>query len=89
MPTKKKAVKRTAKNAPAGAGAKVLVGRFGENPVRVTAKRGATVGAVLEQAGFAGLASNERVWLNNKRTTKGAKVRNGDILAIVTPKQAG
>lgn len=76
--TKKRAVKAT----------KVMVGRFGQEPQTVTVRGAATVKAVLVQAGI-GLNTRERVWVNGGRATPNTKVKGGDIVSVVTPKEAG
>ena len=67
---------------------RINVGRFGEDPVVVNVKAPATVSQVLEKAGFT-LAAADKVWVNGKRSTKGAKVKAGDFLSVISQKQAG
>lgn len=67
---------------------KVMVGRFGSDPVAIEVTGPATVAKVLAQAGIE-LSDEEKLWVNGKVATRGSKVKNGDIVAIVSPKEAG
>ena len=67
---------------------RVLVGRFGSDPVQVQVSRGGTVRKVLEKADLE-ISDSERIWLNGSRTTLSSKVKAGDIISIVSPKEAG
>lgn len=88
MATKARAKKPAKRSAASTSGTKVMVGRFGSEPVSITVGSGATVGGVLEAANIS-VSTNEKVWLNGTRVTLSDKVQTGDIISIVTPKQAG
>lgn len=100
MPTTKKKVvakkkpvaRKVAARKPSVASGKttsVRVGRFGSDPVTVVVKGSkATVGDVLERAGIA-LGRSERVWLNGTKASAADAVRTGDIVSVVSPKEAG
>lgn len=81
---------RRKKAAPRSSGTtfEVLVGTFGTAPVRVRVRGGATVGEVLKGAEVE-TSSSTRVWLNGGRATKSSRVKKGDIVTVVSPKQAG
>jgi len=66
----------------------VLIGRLGSAPQRVKVKSGSTVKEVFEKANIS-LQKVESIWLNGARATKNAKVKKGDILSIVAPREAG
>lgn len=63
------------------------VGRLGAETVQVAATRGLTVGAVLSQAGFD--LNGERVMVNGVPVSNNTAVKPGDLVLILTPKQAG
>ncbi len=77
MPIKKKVALNTVK-----------FGRFGEEPQTLRVKAGATVANVLEAAGVE-IGAKEKVWVNGSRATFTTKVTAGDIVAVVSPKEAG
>ena len=85
--TTKRAVKKTAKTT-AVRNVSVAVGRFGEEPTSLVVRSNSTVGAVLKKAGVEP-TSSERIWKNGGEAKLTDKVRNGDIVSIVAPKQAG
>jgi len=68
---------------------KVLVGRFGSNPDYVSISNGAstTVAKVLEAANIK-LGSNEKVWVNGEKALRNTAVKRGDIVCVVSPKEA-
>ncbi len=65
-----------------------MVGRFGSDPVEVVVTGAATVASILEKAGIE-LSDEEKVWVNGSRATRTTKVKTGDIVAVVSPKEAG
>lgn len=67
---------------------KVMVGRFGSDPVEVVVTGAATVEKILKSADIE-LSDEEKIWVNGKRATRSTKVKTGDIVAIVSPKEAG
>lgn len=87
MPVTKKVVKKAAL-AGSRSSSRVTVGQFGADPVTVTVSGSATVGDVLSKAGF-DVSSSEKIWLNGKRATKSTRVRTGDIVSVISPKEAG
>jgi len=66
----------------------IKVGRFGSDPVSVQVPANSTVGKVLEKAEI-DLNDVERVFLNGETATKTKKVKRGDIVSVVSPKEAG
>ena len=68
---------------------KILVGRFGSDPVHIDVSNGAssTVSKVLAAADIK-LSSTEKVWINGERALRGATVKRGDIVCVVSPKEA-
>lgn len=66
----------------------VLIGRFGSTPEKVTVDRGSTVAEVLDEAGIK-LGAKEKVWLNGERAESDDVVEKGDIVSILSPKEAG
>lgn len=78
----RKVVKKAARSI------KVMIGRFGSTPSAVNIKASSTVLEALTKAGIE-VGSSERVWLNGERATRTDKVAAGDIISIVSPKQAG
>ena len=68
---------------------KVLVGRFGSNPEYVSIENGetTTVSKVLESADIK-LASSEKVWVNGEKALRSTTVKKGDIVCVVSPKEA-
>jgi len=68
---------------------KILVGRFGSSPTHVDVSNGATstVAKVLEAAEIT-LKSTEKVWVNGERALRGTVVKQGDIVCVVSPKEA-
>lgn len=67
---------------------KVLVGRFGSSPEEVSVKKGSTVAEVLDEAGIE-MGEKEKVWLNGERAESDDVVEKGDIVSILSPKEAG
>jgi len=67
---------------------KVTVGRFGSEPVSITVTEPATISSVLSKAGI-NTSSTEKVWLNGEIATSNSNVKQGDIVSIVSSKQAG
>ena len=94
MATKKKAAKKVAKKAaPQGrkafrdATGVVDVGRLGSETVTVEATKGLTVGGALTAAGVS--FGEERIMLNGAVAEQSAPVKAGDLVLVLTPKQAG
>ena len=73
---------------PTARNTKVMVGRFGSDPVEVVVTGPATVAKVMEKASIE-LSDEEKLWVNGKQATRSTKVKTGDIVAIVSPKEAG
>ena len=66
----------------------VAVSRFGHDVVPVTVPEGATVSDVLREAGVSP-ATHEKLYVSGVVAESGDIVENGDVISIVTPKQAG
>ena len=81
-------VKATRRGARAAQSTRVLVGRFGEEPRTITIRGVATVGAVLDAAEIE-VESAEHIWLNGARATNAMRVKTGDILSVVLPREGG
>lgn len=78
----------TRRAAPArSAGGTVDVGRLGAETVQVRVSRGSTVGRVLREAGFD--LNGERIMVNGAIARESTVVHSGDLVLILTPKQAG
>lgn len=90
MPTRNRRARATRRPAARASGGslEIAVGRFGSEPVTVTVTKGSTVGAVLKKADIV-LGSSERVWLNGSASALTDKVKRGDIVSIVSPREAG
>lgn len=87
-PAKRATTRRTSSGASSRRATTVRVGRFGSDPVSVSVAGRATVEAILAKAEMT-LGPSEQVWLNGIRATAGSVARTGDIISIVTPKEAG
>jgi Na+-translocating ferredoxin:NAD+ oxidoreductase RnfC subunit len=66
----------------------VTVSKFGDDPLNVTVPVGASVADVLEAAGIE-TSGREQTFVEGEAAEGGDILENGDILSIVTPKQAG
>lgn len=66
----------------------ITVARFGHAPQNVTVANGANVNDVLTSAGIA-LEGREELFVEGVVAEGADVLENGDILSIVTPKQAG
>lgn len=66
----------------------VAISRFGHDPVPVCLPEGGTVRAALEKAGIE-LARGEKVYVAGVEGGDDDILEDGDVLSIVTPKQAG
>jgi len=64
------------------------MGRFGQVPQRVEIASPATVSAVLTKLGIE-ISKSEKVWVNGERATARTRVEMNDIVAVVSPKEAG
>lgn len=80
-------VKKTTRNAKV-ADMIVTVAKFGQNPLAVTVPTGSTVADVLKAAGIT-VRGRETMFVEGDDATKADIMENGDILSIVTPKEAG
>ena len=80
--------RRVVKRVKRTSGGSVLVGRFGSDPVRVRITGRATVEAILIKAGIM-TGGEEKVWVNGAAATSKSTVKSGDILTILSPKEAG
>lgn len=66
----------------------ILVGRFGEDPIKVRVPVGSTIGKVLEKAKIE-LSESEKVWIDGDRSQLKKKIVKGDILNIVGSREGG
>lgn len=72
---------------PAGDTIAVTVTRFGSDPVTVRLAKGATVADALAAAGIA--AGRGEYFVDGQRAEANDVLEDLDVLALVTPKQAG
>lgn len=66
----------------------VKFGRFGEDPQTVKVQTGGTVKDVLTKVGVE-IGTKEKVWVNGTKADATTEVKTGDIVAVVSPKEAG
>jgi hypothetical protein len=66
----------------------VAVTRLGADPVPVTLPVGSTVADALAKAGVSA-AGNTEYFVSGQRAEKNDVLEDKDVLALVTPKQAG
>ena len=66
----------------------VVIGRFGSTPETVQVKVGSTIAQVLKTANIE-MTKSEDVWLNGAPAKGTTKVKKGDIVGIVSPREAG
>ncbi|MFA5395908.1 MAG: hypothetical protein WC346_07875 [Methanogenium sp.] len=67
---------------------KIIIGRFGREPEEVEVPMGSTVEEALKDASVS-LGSSEKVWVNSEKASMKDIVEDGDIINIVSPKEAG
>ena len=66
----------------------VTIARFGQNPQNVTVAAGSTVGDAIKAAGIT-VKGRETMFVEGEDATRADILENGDILSIVSPKEAG
>ena len=66
----------------------IFISRFGHDEIELEVPSGTTVAAVLQMSGI-DLDGRQEVYVSGVRATPGSIVEDGDILSVVTPKQAG
>jgi sulfur carrier protein ThiS len=66
----------------------IYIGRFGHDEIELQVAEGTTVGQALSQAGLSPKTS-EKMFVDNVPAPLTAILEDGDIVSIVTPKQAG
>lgn len=66
---------------------RVQVGKFGTEAEDVRLDEGATVGEALKKMGIS--HNGERILVNGKEADIDDEVESGDVVNLVTPKQAG
>jgi hypothetical protein len=66
----------------------VQISRFGQNTVSVEVAQDSTVGDVLDTAGIS-LSGNEKLFCAGVEAALSDLVDAGDVLSVITPKQAG
>ena len=67
---------------------KVTIGRFGSEPSDVEIEKDSTVRDALEEIGI-DVSGDDKVWVNGTRANMRDILDEGDIINVVTPKQAG
>lgn len=66
----------------------VTISRFGSNPVTVNVPVDSTVAQAVTAAGIS-VQSHEQLFVSGVQAQAGDILDNGDILSVVSPKQAG
>lgn len=66
----------------------VYISRFGFDEVELQVESGTTVSQALREAGIS-KKSTEKLFVDNVPAPDSAILEEGDIISIVTPKQAG
>ena len=66
----------------------VTIAKFGDDPVNVSVPVGSTVSMVLAQSGIT-ITGRETSYVDGVEALASDVLENGDILSVVTPKQAG
>jgi len=66
----------------------ITIGRFGSDPEQYDLAKDSTVKEALEEAGIS-LESAEKVWVNGDRANSRDILEEGDVINVVTPKEAG
>lgn len=66
----------------------VMFGRFGSAPQTLRIRANGTVEDVISAAGVS-VTGTDRIWLNGDRANLTDKVQDGDLVSIVSPKEAG
>lgn len=71
-----------------GSSIKVTIGRFGSDPQEVIIEKDSTIRAALDEVGIE-ISDSDKVWVNGVRAGLRDILDEGDIVNVVTPKQAG
>lgn len=88
MPVRRKKVSRKARPAArATRGGAVDVGRLGAETVTVNITKRSTVSEVVREAGFR--LGGERIMLNGRLAGPNSPVKPGDLVLVITAKEAG
>lgn len=66
----------------------VTISRFGHDPKFLSLSEGTTVDQALAQAGIP-VEGNQQLMVDGQRAEGGDVLEHGDVLSVVTPKQAG
>lgn len=66
----------------------VYISRFGHDEIELEVPEGTTVAQVFAQAGIA-LSGREQAFVSGVPATMPSIVEDGDVINVVTPKQAG
>ena len=66
----------------------VYISRFGHDEIELEVAEGTTVADVFARAGIA-LSGREQAFVSGVQATMRSIVEDGDVINIVTPKQAG
>ena len=66
----------------------VTIGYFGSSPEKVQLRTDSTVREAIDSVRF-NLEGNETVWVNGERADLRDMLDDGDVVNIVTPKDAG
>lgn len=66
----------------------VRIGRFGSDSSSVELEKDTTVADALEEAGIS-LGGEEKIWVNGEKATGRDILENGDVVNVVSPKEAG
>jgi len=66
----------------------IYIARFGHDEIEMRVDEGTTVAQVFAQSGI-DLTGREQSYVDGVPALPGSIVENGDVVSIVTPKQAG
>lgn len=66
----------------------VYIARFGHDEIEMRVNENTTVAQVFAQSGI-DLTGREQAYVDGVPALPGSIVENGDVVSIVTPKQAG
>lgn len=68
---------------------KITIGRFGSEPQEVEVEKDSTIRQALDEVGINVSGEDVKVWVNGARANFRDILDDGDIINVVTPKQAG
>ena len=66
----------------------VFIARFGHDEIELNLDNGTTVAAAFAASGIE-MTGREQMYVDGIQALPGSVLENGDVISIVTPKQAG